>query len=68
MFNCFNISNITNDDKLRLEAEFDDTKAEYERLEEELTELIEKEFSLPYFEFIYDYHWDLGHGWDGDMK
>lgn len=31
--------NITNDDKLRLEAEFDDTKAEYERLEEELEEL-----------------------------
>lgn len=37
-------------------------------LEEELTELVEKEFSLPYFEFIYDYHWDLGHGWSGDMK
>ena len=37
-------------------------------IEEELTELIEKEFSLPYFEFIYDYHWDLGHGWSGDMK
>ena len=39
-----------------------------EPLEEELTELIEKEFSLPYFEFVYDYHWDLGHGWSGDMK
>lgn len=35
---------------------------------DELTELIEQEFSLPYFEFVYDYHWDLGHGWDGDMK
>jgi hypothetical protein len=34
---------------------------------DELTELIEKEFSLPYFEFIYDEHWDLGHGWSGDM-
>ena len=34
---------------------------------EELTELIEKEFSLPYFEFVYDEHWDLGHGWSGDM-
>lgn len=39
-----------------------------EPIEEELTELIEKEFSLPYFEFVYDYHWDLGHGWSGDMK
>ena len=37
-------------------------------IEAELTELIEKEFSLPYFEFVYDYHWDLGHGWSGDMK
>ena len=37
-------------------------------IEEELTELIEKEFSLPYFEFVYDYHWDIGHGWSGDMK
>lgn len=37
-------------------------------IEEELTELIEKEFSLPYFELVYDYHWDLGHGWSGDMK
>lgn len=34
---------------------------------DELTELIEKEFSLPYFEFVYDEHWDLGHGWSGDM-
>ncbi|MBR1594149.1 MAG: hypothetical protein IJ659_05190, partial [Alloprevotella sp.] len=24
-------------------------------------------FSLPYFEFVYDEHWDLGHGWNGDM-
>lgn len=39
-----------------------------EPIEAELTELIEKDFSLPYFEFIYDYHWDLGHGWAGDMK
>ena len=39
-----------------------------EPIEEELAKLIEKEFSLPYFEFIYDYHWDLGHGWSGDMK
>ena len=35
---------------------------------EELTNLIEQEFSLPYFEFVYDEHWDLGHGWSGDMK
>ena len=35
--------------------------------EEELTELIEKYFALPYFEFRYDEHWDLGHGWSGDM-
>ena len=34
---------------------------------EELTALVEKEFSLPYFEFVYDEHWDLGHGWSGDM-
>ena len=31
------------------------------------SEDIEEEFSLPYFEFIYDEHWDLGHGWSGDM-
>lgn len=37
-------------------------------IEEELGALLEKEFSLPYFEFVYDYHWDLGHGWSGDMK
>ena len=35
--------------------------------EEELTALIEKYFALPYFEFRYDEHWDLGHGWSGDM-
>ena len=35
--------------------------------EEELTELIEKYFALPYFEFKYDEHWDLGHGWSGDL-
>lgn len=34
---------------------------------EELTELVEKEFSLPYFEFVYDEHWDLNHGWSGDI-
>jgi hypothetical protein len=28
---------------------------------------LEREFSLPYFEFVYDHHWDLGHGWSGDM-
>lgn len=33
-----------------------------------LTELVEEEFSLPYFEFVYDEHWDLGHGWSGDFK
>lgn len=36
-------------------------------IEPELTELIEKEFALPYFEFLYDEHWDLGHGWSGDL-
>jgi len=35
---------------------------------EKLTALVEEEFSLPYFEFVYDEHWDLGHGWSGDMK
>ena len=35
--------------------------------EEELTELIEKYVALPYFEFRYDEHWDLGHGWSGDL-
>ena len=34
---------------------------------DELTTLIEEEFSLPYFEFVYDEHWDIGHGWSGDM-
>ena len=38
-----------------------------ESIHEKLTELLEKEFSLPYFEFVYDEHWDLGHGWSGDM-
>ena len=37
-------------------------------IEEELGALLEQEFSLPYFEFVYDYHWDIGHGWSGDMK
>lgn len=35
--------------------------------EEELTALLEKYFALPYFEFRYDEHWDLGHGWSGDL-
>ena len=38
-----------------------------EPIQDELSELIEKEFSLPYFEFVYDEHWDLDHGWSGDM-
>ena len=38
-----------------------------EPLQDELTELLEQEFSLPYFDFVYDEHWDLGHGWSGDM-
>ena len=38
-----------------------------EPIQEELTLLIENEFSLPYFEFVYDEHWDLGRGWSGDM-
>lgn len=36
-------------------------------IEEELTQMIEDEFALPYFEFVYDEHWDLGHGWSGDL-
>ena len=38
-----------------------------EPVQDELTTLLEEEFSLPYFEFVYDEHWDLGHGWSGDM-
>lgn len=38
-----------------------------ESVQDELSALIEEEFSLPYFEFVYDEHWDLGHGWSGDM-
>ena len=38
-----------------------------EPIQDELTELIEEAFALPYFEFVYDEHWDLGHGWSGDM-
>ena len=38
-----------------------------EPIQEELTTLIEQEFALPYVEFVYDEHWDLGHGWSGDM-
>ena len=35
--------------------------------EEELTELIKRYFALPSFEFRYDEHWDLGHGWAGEF-
>ena len=38
-----------------------------EPIQDKLSELLEQEFSLPYFEFVYDEHWDLGHGWSGDM-
>ncbi len=38
-----------------------------EPIQDELTELLEKEFSLPYFEFVYEEHWDLGHAWSGDI-
>ena len=38
-----------------------------EPIQDELSELLEQEFSLPCFEFVYDHHWDLGHGWSGDM-
>ena len=38
-----------------------------EPIQDELSDLLEKEFSLPYFKFVYDEHWDLGHGWSGDM-
>ena len=38
-----------------------------EPIQEQLSELIEQEFSLPYFEYVYDEHWVLGHGWSGDM-
>ena len=30
-----------------------------EPIQEEITKLLEKEFSLPYFMFVYDEHWDL---------
>lgn len=30
-------------------------------IEAELSDMLEKEFALPYFEFVYDIHWDLGH-------
>lgn len=36
-------------------------------IESELSNMIEKEFALPYFELVYDEHWDLGHGWSGDI-
>ena len=39
-----------------------------EPIQEKLTELLEKDFSLPYFEFVYDERWDLSHGWSGDMS
>ena len=38
-----------------------------EPVQDELSQLIEDTFHLPYFEFVYDEHWDLGHGWSGDM-
>ena len=38
-----------------------------EPIQDELTQLIQDTFHLPYFEFVYDNHWDLGHGWSGDM-
>ena len=38
-----------------------------EDIQDELTTLIEQHFALPYFEFVYDEHWDLGHGWSGDL-
>ena len=35
---------------------------------QQLHELIEDEFTLPAdFEFVIDYHWDLGHGWSEEM-
>lgn len=35
---------------------------------ERLHELIEDEFNLPVdFEFVQDYHWDLGHGWSEEL-
>lgn len=37
-----------------------------EPIQAELSELLEQEFSIPYFEFVYDEHWDLGHGGSGD--
>lgn len=36
-------------------------------IEAELSAQLEKEFALPYFELVYDEHWDLGYGWSGDM-
>lgn len=38
-----------------------------EPVQDELTELIDKTFHLPYFEFVYDSQWGLGCGWSGDM-
>jgi len=37
-----------------------------EPIQDELAELLKKEFSLPYFESVYDEHWNLGHGWWGE--
>ena len=28
---------------------------------------LHRQIALPYFEFVYDEHWDLGHGWYGDL-
>ena len=38
-----------------------------EDVQDELTDLINQHFALPFFEFVYDEHWDLGHGWSGDF-
>lgn len=34
-----------------------------ESIEGEHIEILEKEFSLPYFESVYDEHWNQEHGW-----
>lgn len=28
---------------------------------------LHRQIALPYFEFVYDEYWDLGHGWSGDL-
>lgn len=39
-----------------------------EPFQRELTELMDKEFSLPYFEFVNDGYCDLGLGWSGNTQ